>query len=160
MPASLAILCDYAEECVDRLRAIYPYQNTGNTLLGGAFQVPTFPNDAIPPLKECIEYADEEDAKLIAECIRRLQIQHSRLSELLHQILGLLITNNYLKSMICDTVQLHAYCSSLYPYARIEKPYDAQRPWHQFVRASALSCGSNKSVFPSIFDSLSRRNKF
>jgi hypothetical protein len=110
MPAALAEICQYAEECAENITGHYPHTAELN-MLCGRLPIPKFPSGAIDILRDCIEHADEADIFKIAECIRQLQIQHSRLSTLLSRSSMGESTKDDYDSILINTIEIHAYCS-------------------------------------------------
>lgn len=107
MPAALAEICQYADECAEKVIELYPH-NAEVSVVAGRFPVPKFPTELIKVLQDCIEHAEEEDAARIAECIRKLQIQHSRLSKLLSKSTIKHAIKHSFDSIIIDTIELNA----------------------------------------------------
>ena len=155
MPAALSEICDYADVCVERLTKLYP-RDEAIPILPEKFPVPDFPSDATDILKECIEHAEEEDGKKIAECIRKLQIQHSRVSSFFQSSTPRALPYSF-DSMIIDTVSLHAYCSMLFPYARIEDAYQSSQTFELQTSISLHSLKIYEETFPSVYKLLRAR---
>lgn len=155
MPAALAQICQYAEKCTEKLKELYTADGTAR-VLAGSFPVPDFPTDSIGILKECVEYAEENDARRIADCIRKLQIHHSRISRLLQRSTLQPLIPHVFDNSIVDTIDLHAYCSSLYAYARIEKQYELSIKDDELILSSCVACNIYTEDYPGVFEIMKR----
>jgi hypothetical protein len=159
MPAALAEICEYAEQSAETVTERYP-RGAGFSswaLLVGSVPVPNFPSESIKALRDCIEYAEGADTARIADCIRKLQIQHSRLSKFLLRSHDKALMQYEFDSILTDTIELHAYCSSLFPYARGEEISATVRPCEELIRSSASYCNIYANNFHSVFDYMSLR---
>jgi hypothetical protein len=150
LPAALAELCEYAEQCAAKIKGAYP-STAPFTVIAGALPVPKFPTDAMKALRDCIEHSDGREITSAIKLIQRLQIQNTRISAfLLHSALVPLGTHEFDK-LSADTILLHAHCSLLFPYARFEDK-GKSRTHDQLVRASASSCDIYDYKYPGVFE--------
>jgi hypothetical protein len=149
MPAALAEISEYAQNCVHLLAELYP-RTTEYTLLASSFPVPQFPSDPIKVLRDCIEHADEADIEPMVSCIQRLQIQNSRISTLLLRPKDKPLHMHEFDSALVDAIDLHACCSSLFIYARFNDNGRCLRK-EQYIMSSAKVCSLDEERFPSLF---------
>ncbi|TRL31985.1 hypothetical protein FM996_13020 [Methylosinus sporium] len=149
MPAALAEICQYAQKCGHILKDIYP-RTADHCLLAGSFCIPEFPSDAIKVLRDCIEHADKPHIEPIAGCIKRLQVQNSRLTSLLGKPSETLIHIHQIDSALRDVIELHACCSDLFWYARFETE-EPDMTIEQSIFNSATICNIDEHSFPSLF---------
>jgi hypothetical protein len=157
MPTALAEINRYAEKCADEITEIHPGEGEAS-LIAGPLPVPQFPKDAIELLRDCVEYADEEDSERIAECIRKIQIQHSGIWTFLNRSILKPLPAVSFDSVLIDTIDLHAYCSSLYHYARTRGDYTHTKPYTVFIRSSAAVCNVYDERLPTLFNTMKRLN--
>jgi hypothetical protein len=150
MPAALAEICEYAEQCAASVKAGYPSEG-GVTMLAGPLPVPKFPSDALKTLRDCVEYADADAITSISKLISRLQVQHSRITPFFQRSSYKSITDHEYDKQLSDIIYLHANCSSLFPYARFEEKPSEPRTHDQLIRASASSCDIYDYKFPNVF---------
>ncbi len=154
LPGALMDICKYSEECARVLRSYLDRTDEdrdGFASLGPS--APAVPADVVKIIRGCIENAEEDDIPRLAECIRRLQVQHARLQSLLDRQP---VAAERLNSRLVDAILLHAYTSRLFPYALTAKRYDSDRTYVQYVSASAHACGIFEYQYPEIFKILGR----
>lgn len=113
LPLALSQLSIYGQDCIRLLSplAAQPHIPEGT-------QTPRVPESAISVLQECTRYADERIASKIAVLLGKLQIQQSRLNELLTRRGGEVIIGHEITSNMIDAADVYARTADLYDYAR------------------------------------------
>jgi hypothetical protein len=152
MPAALSEICFYSERCISLLRTLLPA--TGEHRVFGHFnEVPAVPAEALFTLRQSIEFGDDRVAEAIADLIRKIQIQHTRIigtkSRLLSPDETVLRTN--LLDYIVDALEVHARASNLFRYARRETEHAPAEPNSDNVKLSARNCGLWDDINSEIF---------
>jgi hypothetical protein len=120
MPHALTQLCDYAEECCEGLKSLISQRRGDRSEVAcvlADFEFPAMPEQAIARLERVMQFCDNDKAHTrIAELVRDLQIQNSRLC-------GLKVAYKVLPEWICaerlaDSLNIRTRCNMLYPFAR------------------------------------------
>ena len=143
MPAALSDICHYSENCVKILRPLLPALS--ETLVSDKIHtVPEIPVEALFTLRQSVEFGSNEIALNIADLIRKLQIQHSRLRSTQTRLLlpgeGELVLRANIIDYIIDALEVHARASNLFHYARREGETSPQIPNSSEVQSAARAC--------------------
>lgn len=95
---------------------------------------PTFPEQSILAFEAVIEATDDDDfAAIIDDMISEMQVLNSRLGALTRDANSLVAAN--IEAYIMNACKVHAYASSIFPYARRE----TQAPPHALDWALVIS---------------------
>ena len=78
MPAALSEIGEYSRECVKLLRPLLPALPE-QVIRGEIQEIPLLPAEALFTLRQSVEFGSNDIAENIADLIRKLQIQRSRL---------------------------------------------------------------------------------
>lgn len=155
MPAALAEICEYAEQCAATVKVGYP-SGQGGTIIAGTIPVPKFPSDAIKVLRDCIEHGDDKDIAKISILIGKLQVQNTRITPFLLRSDFKTVTAHNYDMFLSDIIDLHACCASLFPYARFEDVAENCQTYEQLIRASASCCNIYDYAYPHVFEYMRR----
>jgi hypothetical protein len=78
-PLALSAIGEYAKQCTNVLKALHVQCGTGLALPSSSVALPDVPNETITLFSDFIEYSDDDEADLIEELMRDIQVQQSRL---------------------------------------------------------------------------------
>jgi hypothetical protein len=135
LPLALSQLSIYGQDCI---RLLDPLAADSHVPEGA--QAPRVPERVISVLQECTRYADEKIASQIAILLGKLQVQQSRLNELLTQRAGQIIISHEITSNIIDAADVYARAAELYDYARDVDALRRRAPPDELRRA-LHNCG-------------------
>jgi hypothetical protein len=161
MPLTLAALCDYSRQCV---KWLVPLLSDPQRLLAQDFssEPPNLPSEILFSLKENIEFEKCEVREVLADLVKNLQIQRSRLINLTTRPSSLEKTNNpqdYLRELVVDACGIYARSANLFEYARRKSDSDKMsRQLEKFdLIAAANDCSIRQNNYPEIFDLIEKR---
>jgi hypothetical protein len=143
MPAALSALSDYSEKCIKFLLLLLPIAPDEHAVTTPiSDDIPLIPSDELFTLKQCMEFGDEPITVIIADLIRKLQIQHSRLRDMKSKPNNsFIILDANIIDYILDALEIYARCAKLFTYARRERD-SAPSELEKFDMISAAhNCG-------------------
>jgi hypothetical protein len=127
LPIALSSICEYAEDSIRALNEFDPEEHDASR-----FSLPHLPPDLIEPLRECIRYSDQPQAKQIADLLNWLQVQNTRQrglqSDLMRKSLNRIISHHDVDKAIIDAADLYVYASRLFDYGRRPEEGDKIKP--------------------------------
>jgi hypothetical protein len=141
MPAALSEICNYSERCMKILLPLLPA--AGEHRVTGRIQsVPPVPTEALYTLRHSIEFGDDQVAEVIADLIRKIQIQHTRLVSTENRLSSAqsVLRSNVL-DYIVDALEVFARASKLFPYARRATDEPATATVKEDLELAARNCG-------------------
>ena len=121
LPLALSGLTDYTIHCIDLLADLLPKDLDEQMVIDRLIEVPPLPDDVIPSLREAIHFANDNDAKTLADLLGGLQIQHSRLRGLHRKMMnpGLhAFTTSEIAHLVIDAAEVAAGVAASFKYAR------------------------------------------
>jgi uncharacterized membrane protein (DUF485 family) len=123
LPGTLAELSRYAGDCVTKLRKHYQ-SNEENAEFPSTtveiVEVPPLPDEAIKSIKQIIENTNNDGLiEKFEVLLRQLQVQHSRLNGLNHDVSrGDRTQISWVRELILDGLIVYAHSASLFDFAR------------------------------------------
>ncbi len=166
LPLALSKLCEYATLCmkgVERIRECVDEQ--GNLDRKRAreaianWTLPELPADTLSVVKGCIEHSDDQIAEAMAELIRQLQVQNSRLTGNLARIRSLapggIVLSFNIDTALVDAAAIHARCEALFPYAR-GTPTDTALPQANDIRRALWLARVDETKCRQAYENASR----
>lgn len=172
LPVSLSRIIDYAEASsasLDKILGLIPSERVPREL-SEEFQVPPFPKEVMPALREFIEYADDLDVSLLLNLTSWMQIHDARLRGAKRDISidGVLVSRLNMEGYLCDAVILHAAASAVFRFARREvQTLPVAVSWDQALSSLQLlhlcpdveqrareRIGRLRELYPTPFDQL------
>jgi len=160
MPAALSELCQYSQKCASALVPLIENAPTTQVSVSASIRdFPAIPDDALLVLRECIEFGSEAVAENIADLIRKLQVQSSRLGgEVWLSESGNTIVPPILIDCVLDALEIYARSTSLFPYARREQDDPPSALNTDNFKSAAHNCGIwNGMGNPEIFSAIEHR---
>jgi hypothetical protein len=155
---ALSQLSNYARSCVKLLSTLLPVEGEQTVTATVNNEVPPIPAGAVLTLGGCLEFGDGPIRKDIADLIRKLQIQHSRLIDIkswLNDEEKLVVRSNII-DFILDALEVYARCAKLFPYARDQLDnFRVGKLTSGDVSSAAHNCGIWDSS--EIFEAIKRR---
>jgi hypothetical protein len=154
LPLALSQISEYAKKSIECWKDFDPdTQNLSDV------SVPELPEGLVEPLRDCIRYSEQHQAKQIADLLHWLQVQSSRQrslrSELEHKSLNLIISMHHIDSAIIDAADLYALASRLFDYGRRAEEGRKTRPSMEEVRTALANSGIWDHERPSLWNYLS-----
>jgi hypothetical protein len=140
LQAGLNEICEYAVKCAAPLVGGYPHMPSSSGI-AVPYPLPLieFPIRGAEILRDCIETAEPADGRRMALCLRKLQVQRSRVYEFSKSEFALRTAHDF-DSLLADTVVLHAHATSLFPYARLEDDLAKRITPESIMLSSAWAC--------------------
>ena len=157
MPPALSAITRYAKESAGCILSIYGPDETVLAVVP-APELPAIPYDSLTVLKECVEFADDADGRLIASCVRLIQIQNARLAGFLEKYAESAVSPYDCLTILADTIELHAFCGSLFEYARMSVDSIPPDEWKRDVLSSCWQCGAFEGDYDALLAALRGRH--
>lgn len=160
LPASLAKLATYAQDCCDQLRAYSASAGAASPII--SMTIPAVPVEELPVLRDCVKYGDENLRDAVETLLSRLQIQSSR-------FVGVASMNvapewrqfsaGVAAEFLMDALELHARTSGLFDYARGRTDRLGEHPSAVQMHNSARVMGLGDGDFSEVYQTIERRYK-
>ena len=119
-PKALSDISEYAKKCIALL---WEYsQADDDARIGVLKNIPEYPQESFDKLQRVIEFANEEDARIIAEFIGLSQLQNARMKGLegRERKPGHIMTSSHRLSAISDALDIYEFAGRLFSYARLK----------------------------------------
>jgi hypothetical protein len=114
---ALSQLCDYAEDCCQRLKVFVdgpPTDFDEGIAIPEDFKCPPVPKEAIERLERLLKFGDDAKAhSRIAKLVNHLQIQNSRMKGLKQPL-----SASFFYTRLADAVEVRARCDMLFLFVR------------------------------------------
>ncbi len=127
MPSALVSLLDYAHQSIVVLKELRAgLQPSGRIQFDHTWvspRIPDYPHEAASVLRTCLETADKAHRPGIVKVLRDLQIQNSRLRDIIKDVSatsGMIVMLNNLCEVIVNSLELYVRGSHMFAYARAE----------------------------------------
>lgn len=158
MPVALNELSNYSKRCVELLLPLLPKQSGQLVTAHITQNAPAIPAEAVFTLRESTEFGVDPIAITIADLIRKLQIQHSRLADIENWLSssGRIIVRPNILEFIVDALEIYARSAKLFAYARRESENAPDAPNENDLTSAAHNC----SIWDShgeVFELIKRR---
>jgi hypothetical protein len=151
LPFALTQITEYASESIEKIIGLLPDDDEENGTIKippTAILAPALPKEALPILRECIESAEAEPARRMAELVETLQVQNSRFHGLLDKLAGKgmygLATSAAdaydVRRRIIDSLELYAMTDQIYDYARNRSDHVDPKLNLSLVLNAAINC--------------------
>lgn len=158
---ALSQLCEYAQDCCQRLKAVVsdpPTDTLAPIVIPTDFECPAVPKDAIERLERLLKFGDNAEIQSRShELIGFLQIQNSRMNGLKKKDFIFL---EWYCSLLADAMEVYARCEMLIVYARHHKDEVPSVPKLNDLQRAMYFCGVKDSPpWHIVHDVLVRRCK-
>jgi hypothetical protein len=140
LPAALAELMEYINECLDCLAHLKESGVATTDELGQGFLPPELPKSVLPAIRDCVEFADEGPRERLADLATQLQIQASRLSLSKSPRSNMIIHGDAIAGLFVDALDTHARASMLFNYSRRSSEIDPGPPTKSDLSHAAIVC--------------------
>jgi hypothetical protein len=142
MPAALSELSEYSIACVRALLPLLPEAPGQLVPAELSVNAPPIPPEAVFTLRHAIQFGDDPVAENIADLIRKLQIQHSRIRNIRNWMstsARIIVRANILEFTL-DALEIYARCAKLFAYARRETDNAPGAPTEDDILSAAHNC--------------------
>jgi len=160
LPNALTQLCSYADDSVtfmSILRREANQRRAPDQQLPGLRPPPEIPTDSVGIIRECIEHADQEPAKEMADLLSKLQIQNTRMVGTQAQLrANILPAIHSLDDYLLDALEIFARASALFEYARRETDEVPNGIDYENMTNAANLCGIREHEFRSVHERMVR----
>jgi hypothetical protein len=118
-PRALSDISEYATKCIALLWKYF--QADDDARIGVLKNIPEYPQESFDKLQRVIEFANEEDARIIAEFIGLSQVQYARMRGLEGNEADPdhIVTSYNRLSAISNAYDIYMFADRLFPYARL-----------------------------------------
>lgn len=129
LPFALSQIIEYAQVSVENIIDLLPDNDEEDGAIKKSMtptNAPKLPTEALPILKECIESAEPEPARRMAEIVETLQVHNARYHGLIDKLSGKPIFGNIVsdadvydvRRRITESIELYALAGQIFDYAR------------------------------------------
>jgi hypothetical protein len=142
LPMALSELAQYSMDCIRLLEPHVP-SSGASPQIPPDMTAPRIPDAILEPMQACARFADPTVADQIQHLLGWLQIQHSRLEDLIQRARQRPSREMWVVEgvgAIMDAAELHAGCSGLFPYARGSTP-DPDLTFEKKLQTALLFAG-------------------
>ncbi len=156
LPLALSEITEYSIKCIKLLEPYAPAKGDGPTLSSDTKPLP-LPNSIFDTMKEVARTEDAAIADSVGEIISWLQIQHSRLENLIRLVSERStkrISRHEAQDAILDAAELYALSARLFPYARSLQP-EHNEDFRTKLKNALIIAGIvdvDRSEFPELID--------
>lgn len=158
MPLALSQIVSYADASGRTLDGLYNQcvMELMPTPAPIAPRQPEFPDEAIRQLRDAIENGSNELSLDVSLLLARIQVQRSRISEVISQALGtgrtgLLVLSTNLETYIVDSAEIYARAAALFDYARRRSEHTTKIETPSVIQALKLM-GFDDFTHPRVFE--------
>jgi len=137
LPLALSQISRYAQDCIELLN---PLTIAPQARVGPEMKAPRVPDNVVAVLQQSARYAEEKIATRIAALLGKIQVQQSRIGELLHRRSGEPIIVHEGVSNIIDAADVYARTGELFDYARDIEETRRRAPL-DLLRRALHNCG-------------------
>lgn len=160
LPEALSELIDYYQSCASVLKETWPRisddirARTHDDAMPLTAEVPKLPARYKEIFSQCIRHAEPDVGNYLAYILRRLQVHHSRIKELINNFgvnAEACFSHENIISYMYGLAELHALTANLFHFAREEGPLGSINLSERDFSNAYLNMGIKPEQFEEVF---------